>query len=76
MKKLIAPLALGAAALATTPVLAQASMAETRTAAPTAEESEMGGGLSAGLIVVALAGIGMAVLLLTDDDDDDNPVSV
>ncbi|WP_379549299.1 hypothetical protein [Qipengyuania sp. DGS5-3] len=66
-------LALAGVALAAAPVTAQSI----RTAAPTADESEIGGG-GAGIFAAAfLAGVAaIAVLAIVNDDDgDDDPVS-
>ena len=67
LKKTI--LALSLTGLAAAPIAAQAV---DRTTAPIAGESEVAGGgdLVKGLIIIAIAGAGMAILLATDDDDD------
>jgi hypothetical protein len=63
------------ASLAVAPLTAQVSAGDiTRTAAPQGDANEMGGGIGAALLIVALAGAGMLFLLLTDDDDE-TPVS-
>ncbi|MXO68544.1 hypothetical protein [Pelagerythrobacter marinus] len=67
--------ATAAASLAAAPVAAQAQAAD-RAAQPVAGESELAGsGISAGLIIAALAAIGMVILIVSEDDDED-PVSV
>lgn len=67
---------LAAGALVAAPVAAETAIG--RSAAPISDEAELGSaGITPALIVLAIAGIGMAALLLTDDDDDDEdfPVS-
>ena len=59
-------LAIAATGLAAAPIAAQAIE---RPAAPVEGESELGGDAAKGLIIIALAGAGMAILLATDDDD-------
>ena len=59
-------LALALTGLATAPIAAQAL---DRPMAPAEGASEVGGDAINGLIIVALAGVGMAILLATDDDD-------
>lgn len=71
MKKSILTAALASAALAATPLAAQA---QSRTAAPVADESEIGGSPIAGLIGLAVVGL-LATVLITDTGDDDDPVS-
>lgn len=66
---------LGAAAsLAVTPIAAQAASAPvSRSSGPVSQESEMGGGFGAALVIIAIAAAGMLFLILTDDEDE--PVS-
>lgn len=69
--------ATAAATLAAAPIAAQAETAA-RVSEPVAGVSELGGdgeGIGAGLIVAAIAAIGMIVLIVSDDDDDEDPVS-
>ena len=69
--------ATAAASLAAAPIAAQAETAA-RVSEPVAGASELGGdgeGIGAGLIVAAIAAIGMIVLIVSDDDDDEDPVS-
>ena len=68
LKKLT--LAAAATALVAAPIAAQSSLA--RSSAPISEESELGGEITPGLIIIALAAVGAGILLITDDDD---PVS-
>lgn len=59
------------ASLAVAPLAAQVSAGDiTRTAAPQSDASEMGSGIGAALVIVALAAAGMLFLILTDDDDE------
>ena len=69
--------AAAAGSLASAPVALQAATTPSldRSAMPTSDESELGGGIGAGLVIVALAAAGMLALILTDDDDDDFAVS-
>jgi hypothetical protein len=65
------PLALAAASLTVAPVAAQAAPAPIERGSEAAVgTSEMRGGFSPALVVVALAAVGMLFLILTDDDDD------
>ncbi len=65
------PAALAAVSLVAAPVAAQAAPAPTeRASAPAGEESELRGRFGAGLIIAALAAIGMLYLILDDNDDD------
>lgn len=65
-------LAAAAGSLITAPVALQAANAApmARSSMPTTGESELGGGISAFVIIAALAGVGMLALILSDDDDD------
>ncbi|OBX17971.1 hypothetical protein A9995_13540 [Erythrobacter sp. QSSC1-22B] len=69
--------AAAAGSLISAPVALQAATAAPvdRSSMPASDESELGGGIGAGLVIAALAGAGMLVLILTDDDDDDVAVS-
>ncbi|WP_338445515.1 hypothetical protein V5F89_10060 [Pelagerythrobacter marensis] len=67
--------ATAAASLAAAPIAAQAETTA-RVSEPVTEASELGGeGIGAGLIVAAIAAVGMIVLIVSDDDDED-PVSI
>ncbi|RXZ66375.1 hypothetical protein [Pelagerythrobacter rhizovicinus] len=66
--------AVAAVSLAAAPVAAQAQVAE-RASAPVSNESELAGGFGPGLIIAAIAAVGILVLIVSDDDDED-PVSV
>lgn len=69
--------AAAAGSLASAPVALQAAEAAplNRASMPASEASELGGGIGAGIAVIALAAAGMLALILTDDDDDDEAVS-
>lgn len=65
--------AAAAGSLISAPVALQAAetATPTRAAMPASGESELGGGISAAVIVAALAAVGMLALILTDDDEDE-----
>ena len=69
--------AAAAGSLISAPVALQAATAAPldRASMPAGEESDLGGGIGAGLVIAALAAVGMLALILTDDDDDDIAVS-
>lgn len=70
-------LAAAAGSLITAPVAVQAANGGSleRSSMPSGDGSELGGGIGAGLIIAALAAVGMLALILADDDDDDIAVS-
>ncbi|MHA6318128.1 hypothetical protein ACXYN8_10745 [Altererythrobacter sp. CAU 1778] len=69
--------ATSALALTATPLVAQAAAmdAPVRAAAPMAESNGLvGGEFGKGLLIAAIAAVGMAILLISDDNDDDDDV--